>query len=210
MIIVDTITEIIDNLPLLIKYATNGFVFLSVFHFVLGKSNENNEVKIISSIFVSYILNCFYDTISINCFPNFVSNYPLLYFISTIIISIALAFLFGSLAKCERINNLISKTSGATLHKNFWCDVLKPGVWYRVHIKDSDVQYEGMFKTIEEDARCPFIEFKQYRIIDTDDGETVSNFNPFAKDNDIEPGETHSIIINMEEVDYIQVIDTRK
>lgn len=67
-----------------------------------------------------------------------------------------------------------------------------------------------MFKTIEEDARCPFIEFKQYRIIDTDDGETVSNFNPFAKDNDIEPGETHSIIINMEEVDYIQVIDTRK
>lgn len=125
-------------------------------------------------------------------------------------ITSVIAAVFGRIAKSEKFNALLIRLFGITLHKNFWYDVLQPGVWYRVHIKDSDVQYEGMFKTVEEDTHCPFIEFKQYRIIDIDSGEIISNFNPFAKDNNVESGEEHSIIINMEEVDYIQVIDTRK
>ena len=137
-------------------------------------------------------------------------KHPVAYLITTTIITIGVSFALALVAKKKEFNEwlLFKSPIHRSFSKNFWSDVIDDGAWYRVHIKESNYYYEGQIVMVEENEHCPFIVLGAYRVLKVDSYNVIKNYNPFIINNDLSSNETRSIIINTEEVDYIEVIKT--
>lgn len=82
-----------------------------------------------------------------------------------------------------------------TPNKNIWDDILEPGIWIRVWLKDSSKSYYGQIKFIEDYEREPIIVLEYYQFLDGDASVLI--------DNTSEPGRT--VMLNLSQFERIEL-----
>lgn len=211
MINIDDVIKLIENLPLLMSYIVPGYCALVTYRFLMGKSYSTDKNRLIESIVISYLSKLTIGTLCNKWEAINEEEHIYRFTIVLVIVSVLISAIYGFICKCEKVNEVLLRSIiGRSFNENFWADVMKQGVWYRVHLKNGDVVYEGQITKMEEQCRTPYIELSAYRVLNKEQNRELANYNQFSKRNMLQKGEKRSIIINTASIDYISVIDTRE
>lgn len=188
------------------SYLVQGFCFISVFFFITKDSGERIKSSLLlPSVATSYILKLIYDKTIILLLDNFIKiNFnSSWYYIGLILFSIVLAYLFGIFVLSKPFNLILEKLNvPRSVNSNFWLDIYNEGTWLNVYLKGQDFNVLGQVKYIEENQRNPYVCLCKYSIYNKDTGEE----KPLV----IQDGEEHSIILELKDIEYIKVIDSKK
>lgn len=147
-------------------YMVQGYVFISVYNFILCKTSELNHL-FFKSVVASYILKVVFDSI-LMAIPNFEVNgigyVPLLFIFSTVC-----GYVCALIFKSEKINDLLLKIGvDRTVNDNIWRDVIKKYTWVLYYCKSTKLVYYGQYKYGEEFGSEPIIALIRYQVMDLD------------------------------------------
>ncbi len=188
------------------SYLVQGFCFISVFSFITKDSGERVKSSLLlPSVATSYILKLIYDKTIISLLNNIIktNSDSAWYYIGLILFSIILAYLLGIFVLSEPFNLILEKLNiPRSVNSNFWLDIYKKGTWLNVYLKGQDVNILGQIKYIEENQRNPYICLSEYSIYDKDTGD--------KRIITVKENEEHSIILELKDIEYIKVVDTKK
>ena len=188
------------------SYLVQGFCFISVFSFITKDSGERIKSSLLlPSVATSYILKLVYDKTIISLLNNVINIDfdSAWYYIGLILFSVLLAYVLGIFVLSKLFNKLILKLNiPRSVNSNFWLDIYNEGTWLNVYLKGQDFNVLGQVKYIEENQRNPYVCLCKYSIYNKDTGEE----KPLV----IQDGEEHSIILELKDIEYIKVIDSKK
>ena len=193
---------------MILSYVIPGFCVITAYLFVMGQNYGATKSRLLQSIVVSFFCKSTIGTlVSKIDFLN-ETKHSTRFVVALSIVSMIVATLIGIICKSKKVNNiLLNSLIGRSFNQNFWVDVVQAGFWYRIHIKDSDVVYEGQITKVEEQCRTPFVELSGYRVFNLEQTKELKNFNHEHKNCSLPKNEERTIIINTELVDYIVCID---
>ena len=161
------ITDLIKNIPELLNYFVPGYIFISIYNFMLLKKanvQESNFI-ILKSIAISYILKTLYDKIITQWEIEvlYVEIDPLLNVTILLFISLILGYLLGLIGYSPVANKFLLRFGiHRTVKENIWANVLKKGHYIRVFKKDYSKSYCGQCTFYENDTREPIIVLSRY------------------------------------------------
>lgn len=91
------------------------------------------------------------------------------------IVSAFLGILVGKIISHRWFNNLLHTLHiGRTTNENIWDDVIKPGVWLRIFMKDGS-SYLGQYRHGEPFKSEPIIVLETYQKLDKDGDVVIDN-----------------------------------
>ena len=199
------ITDLINNIPELLNYFVPGYIFISIYNFMLLKKanvQEGNFI-ILKSIAISYILKTLYDKIITQWEIEvlYVEIDPLLNVIILLFISLILGYLLGLIGYSPVANKFLLRFGiHRTVKENIWANVIKKGHYIRVFKKDYSKSYCGQCTFYENDTREPIIVLSRY-VIYNDNAEVICDYS-----ND----DTASIVLNLKDFERVDVFDQTK
>ena len=162
------IITLIDNLPSVLTYLVQGYIFISVFSWIVfqKKSNDIDHI-VLRSIAASFVLKTVYDGILAVVRLDIQDSST--YLIILIVCSTIGAYLLAVLCNTTWFNGLLLKIGiKRTVNSNIWNDVIKTDVWVRVYLKSNpELTYLGQYLYGEEFEREPIIVLANYQLIDT-------------------------------------------
>lgn len=153
MILIDWITELINNIPTLLDYIVLGYIFLSAYYWTSFIKFENSKIFIVKSIVISYILKNFYKATILCLVPKKLItsiHITILLYIITLILGLGLGRIFHTVWFGDL---LIKLNLGRTLNSNIWDDIFKSGMILRIYMKDGS-SYIGQYCKSEEHTRA--------------------------------------------------------
>lgn len=162
MILIDWITELINNIPTLLDYIVLGYIFLSAYYWTSFIKFENSKIFIVKSIVISYILKNFYKATILCLVPKKLItsiHITILLYIITLILGLGLGRIFHTVWFGDL---LIKLNLGRTLNSNIWDDIFKSGMILRIYMKDGS-SYIGQYCKSEEHTREPLILLTNYQ-----------------------------------------------
>lgn len=86
--------------------------------------------------------------------------------------------------------------SSRTANENIWDDVMEPGIWMRVWLKDSKKSYLGQIKYIEDYEREPIIVLEYYQFLGEDSEVLIDNSEDCNR----------TVMLNLSEFERIELI----
>ena len=199
------ITDLIKNIPKLLNYFVPGYIFISIYNFMLLKKanvQESNFI-ILKSIAISYILKTLYDKIITQWEIEvlYVEIDPLLNVTILLFISLILGYLLGLIGYSPVANKFLLRFGiHRTVKENIWANVIKKGHYIRVFKKDYSKSYCGQCTFYENDTREPIIVLSRY-VIYNDNADVICDYS-----ND----DTASIVLNLKDFERVDVFDQTK
>lgn len=199
------ITDLIKNIPELLNYFVPGYIFISIYNFMLLKKanvQESNFI-ILKSIAISYILKTLYDKIITQWEIEvlYVEIDPLLNVTILLFISLILGYLLGLIGYSPVANKFLLRFGiHRTVKENIWANVIKKGHYIRVFKKDYSKSYCGQCTFYENDTREPIIVLSRY-VIYNDNADVICDYS-----ND----DTASIVLNLKDFERVDVFDQTK
>ncbi len=192
------ISDLINNIPNILSYIMQGYVFLVIYYWITFKDNNDLKNLIIKSIAVSYILKNIFDWVCIKTELSFTDETH--YTICLVFSSAIAGFLIGEISTQGWFNFVLNKVHiGRTTNPNIWNDAIKQYTWLRVFMKDG-TSYLGQFLYGEPFKSEPVIVLATYQKLDTDAS--------IIFDHSDDPNEF--IMINTKNFDRIEIIYTDK
>lgn len=185
--------DVIQNLPDVLTYIVPGYIFVFIYRYILYKDDDSAEhisYVVWNSIVISFILRVIFDAVV----PFASTSYRCL----LLIIFASAGGYFGAkmipskFARTVRCFLGITRTS----HKNIWDDILEPGLWLRVWLKDSGKSYLGQVRYIEDYAREPIMVLERYQFLD-DDAKPLFDHSADAK---------RAVVINLSAFERIEIV----
>ncbi len=173
MIIIEWITDLINNIPEIISYIVYGYIFLVAYYWISFKDNKDFNNLLIKSIAISYLLTSIYNILIEKYNIVFVNAYykVVIYFV----ISALLGFIIGKIISHRCFNLLLHKLHiGRTTNENIWDDVIKPYTWIRIFMKDGS-SYMGQYRYGEPFNREPIIVLATWQKLDKDVDVIIDN-----------------------------------
>lgn len=173
MIFIDWVNELIENIPEIISYIVYGYVYLVAYYWISFKDNKDFKNLIIKSIATSYLLTTLFDTV-ISKFDIVIKNeYHRV--IGYFLFSAILGLVIGRLISHRWFNLLLHKLHiGRTTNENIWDDVIKPGTWLRVFMKDGS-SYLGQYRYGEPFKSEPIVVLATYQKLNKDTDIVIDN-----------------------------------
>lgn len=164
--------QLIDKIPELLIYMVQGYIFISIYNFMLFKKNELDHV-FFKSVVVSYILKIIFDSI-LSVVPcgqvNGAGYIPLLF-----LFSVASGYGCARLSKTEKVNRFLLLIGiRRTVSPTIWEDVIEPYTWVMYYCKSRELVYYGQFKYGDENGSEPIIALVRYKVMDLD-GNTIED-----------------------------------
>ena len=178
MIFID-ITILVNNLPIIMLYMAQGYVFLTVYSFMRFKQNELNHL-FFKSVIASYILKIIFDwlfikkTVTENVVIKTIrlvnAGYESpVYCILLLAFSALLGIFLAYVTQSNKFNRLLLKLKvKRTTNQSIWDDVIEPNCWIMIYLNSTESVYFGQFKYGEEFARKPLVVLEHYKIMDLD------------------------------------------
>lgn len=201
----DWITVLIDRINEILLYIVPGYIFISIFDFILFKEKSNNEdnhsnLIILKSIALSYFLKLFYDKIITLFFPKYSIKY-FLYMVISVIVSSILAYLLAIFLQSKILKKILRKIRiRRPINSNIWLDVVSDGCWLRVFLKDEQKSYLGICILHESHKNEPIVVLTKYQILNEYE-EVVCDY---SNDN------TRKIVLNLKDFERVEVVDAPK
>lgn len=199
---INWITDLIRNIPELLNYFVPGYIFISIYDFILLKKNNYQETNltIFKSVTISYILKTLYDKIitkwEIEVLYREID--PLLNIIILLFMSTILGYLFGLIGYSSIINKLLLKIGiHRTVKDNIWSNIIKKGHYLRIFAKDYSKSYCGQCTYYENDEKEPIVVLSRYQIFDSS-AEVICDY---SNDN------TASIVLNLKDFERVDIFD---
>lgn len=199
------ITDLIKNIPELLNYFVPGYIFISIYNFMLLKKanvQESNFI-ILKSIAISYILKTLYDKIITQWEIEvlYVEIDPLLNVTILLFISLILGYLLGLIGYSSVANKILLRFGiHRTVKENIWANVIKKGHYIRVFKKDYSKSYCGQCIFYENDTREPIIVLSRY-VIYNDNAEVICDYSNNG---------TASIVLNLKDFERVDIFDQTK
>lgn len=177
MIFIKDIINLINNLPTIMLYMAQGYIFISIYSFMRFKQNELNHL-FFKSVIASYILKITFDWLFVKTMTIdniVVKSVRLLnieyestaYCVLLLIFSVLLGMILAYMTQLGKFNYLLLKLGiKRTANSNIWDDVIKPNCWLMVYLSSRELVYFGQFKYGEEFIKKPLIALEHYQIMD--------------------------------------------
>lgn len=197
---IDNINEIIDALPNVLNYLVPGYIFITIYDFIMFKSYSFHTSKVFPSIICSYVIRILSKIIANILLPNMSDT---LFFALTIILGVGSALLITFILNRKSVKKFMIKTTNRTINTNIWRDMLGDDSWYRLHLENEDYMIEGQIRYYEENAHTPYIELQAYRILDKNE-DIIKNYIDYVEDNDLGSEKERTLIIEMTKVKYVE------
>ncbi len=163
------IFTLIEHLTEFLLYVVPGYLFLSVYRYILYK-DENTVSQtaniLLNSVIASFVLFPLYNGLLFFAHLTWeTSDY--LYLIYVFCFSVLAGYVSVKIVTSHKISEAFTLFRiSRTIHQNIWDDVLKPDMWVRIWLKDSDKSYYGQVKYRENYGREPLIVLEYYQFLD--------------------------------------------
>lgn len=171
----ETVEAIVNQLPVIMNYFVEGYIFLAIYRFIAFKQEKSTEkYSLLKSVVVSAVIKSIFDCIPVTAkLDNFYT--PVLCLICAI-----LGFLCGKLIRNKMLNNILSFLKiQRTPNENIWDDVIKDGqnCWVCLRSpKIDNLRYLGVFRYGEEFKSEPIIALSNYQILDAN-GKVLADYS---------------------------------
>lgn len=153
------IPSILLELPRFLSYVVPGYIFLSVYNFVTIRKTEISH-KLVSGVIASYIIVSLFNLINhilVCAFGEVVGGEPL-YYVGLMAFSFIIAFVLGLIARTKKTRAFLDKIGiEATFSNSIWDDVVQPGSWVVLYMRDTDDVFYGYYEYIQDHADKPLI-----------------------------------------------------
>ena len=140
----DWILVLIKNIDTLVFYFTPGYICIYLLKLFRGKGRDDNNIIIIKSLVVSYVLQLLYKTVFKVNNINEIKHY-----IGVMLISIISSYLFYIALKMGIIDVIsrflqINRSTSSNIVDG--CIDTKYGTWVTVYMKEDKVIYQGQMR----------------------------------------------------------------
>ena len=202
-----TLTELINDMPLILTYVVPGYVGVLTYNFTALKTHTINKYKIVSAVSLGYLLRI---VLCLFFSEEQIDSHPYRVMIAMSFMAVVISYVFGRFIISKAFYK-ITHFFGIkrTIYQNFWYDIKQPDTWYRVYMKDKDYYYEGQITLMEENQHFPFIRLSVFCIIDSKTDEDIHNYNQFTKNYEGGKNEIYSVILNTQDIDSIVMIEDK-
>lgn len=195
------VLDFATNIPFFLIYVVPGYLFLSVYRFVLSK-DENTPAQtsylLLNSIIASFVLKTLYDIPLNQCLGHSSDETAGLYLVGILAMSVCAGTIAANAARSPRLLEIFQKIGfNRTLSENVWDDFLEGGQWLRIWIPDSDRSYYGQIAAMENYSREPLILLKNYQFLDDDATVLIDN----------SADETRTVLLNLSKFERVEIVD---
>ena len=192
--------DIINNMPEFLSYVVPGYIFLTLYQYILfkdEKASEQTAAILLNSLVVSFIIKTAYDGLY-NMVIGSESINTTGYFLGITGLSVILAYCASQIVKSKTFT-VVKRLLGVnrTVNDNLWDDIYQPGIWIRVWLPDSSNSYYGQIKLLETYSREPLVLLEYYQYLDK-----------YAKpivDNTDDPKRT--VLLNLSQFERIEIVE---
>lgn len=148
----------------ILLYLTSGYVFLFVFDFVCGFTDEKTyQFALLKTIVCGYMLTQVY-----NILPFFASK-RIIDVLTFVILCIPAGYVLGRIYTSYKFEGILRKLKiFRSVYNNVWDDIIetKYSVWIRATFIEKNEDIYGRVFAVEDNARHPLIELVEYEICD--------------------------------------------
>lgn len=195
------VLDFVKALPEFLTYIVPGYIFLAVFQYILYKDQDfktQTTSVVLSSLVISFIIKSGYDAVLYNL-PNVSLTIGSQgYLIWICVLSSILGFVIAKLVSCEHLGFVCDVLHiDRTIHENIWNDVMKPDLWVRVWLRDSNKSYYGKVRYHENHGREPIIVLEYYQFLGDDAQVIVDNTNDPKR----------SVMLNLSQFERIELAE---
>lgn len=195
----EIISQILENIPVLLQYYLPGLWTITVFKYFCSKEIQTESQTILACV-VSYVLLSFSDLLSNVRFLRFIKNSVLGKSGISIILGTLLALLISSVFCAEWFSGVMVKLFHKTPNDNIWRDVLDltHGSNLKLYIRDADYYIIGHHRNIEEKGNDSWIVLTEFIKYSKNDNQAIETHKGEEKD---------MIAIRMSDVEYAEIFN---
>lgn len=177
-------------------YFVSGFIFITVFNFIVSNKNPNDYKNIImKSLIVGYILTLFYHIV-----PSITNNNQYIDITIFLLLCVVSAYFGGRLYNGNCMRELCKKLKiRSTVNEYIWYDIEDHGdnpLWVKATIIDQGIVIIGQLVIVEEYQRNPMLVLNRY-IIEDFSGNIVEDNDDVL---------TKRILIDTQKCDRVELI----
>lgn len=193
----DTLKDLINNIPDILQYFVSGYIFISIFCWIASKK-VNFTLQIIWSLIISFTITSFINAINISFLKcDFLNNIWGVTFLS-IVLSTILAFIFGKIFRNKKFADKIVTQFGISLYGTIWENVItQKSAYLKIFLKEKKYYFQGSFYHIEDKDDKSWICIKQYQKCNMKDEVIYSQENTTNV----------NLVLKLSDVDYIELWD---
>ena len=175
----NTIIDIVNQLPSIMLYFVEGYIFITIYKFITAKDKEvDTQHILLKSVVASFVLRSAFDfVLTLFSIKMPVDNF---YILTLCVLSALVGYIFAKLVSSQWFSSvLFSIGIQRTPNKRIWDDVIKDkqNCWVCLQSRRKDnVKYLGMCRYIEEYEREPIIALSYYQIVDNE-GNVVADYS---------------------------------
>lgn len=196
VLLINIITNLINELPNIIESIMYGYIFLFIYRWVSQRDVTNTKYTVIVSVILNYILVTIYGYVDKYAPFSYISINPV---IKHAIYSFLLGFIIGMILRSDSYNEILRDLGvGRDTICNIWDNVVKDGTWLRVYTKDPNISYLGQVVKSEPLKENPKIILFKYQVLGKD-GQVID---------DCSKNEDEQVIINTDDFDRIEITYT--
>ena len=195
----ETISQILENIPVLLQYYLPGLWTITVFKYFCSKEIQAESQTILAGV-VSYVLLSISDLLSNIPFLGFIKDSVLGRSGISIILGTLLALLVSSIFCAKWFSGVMVKLFHKTPNDNIWRDVLDltHGSNLKLYIRDADYYVIGHHRNIEEKGDDSWIVLTEFIKHSKDDNRVIETHDGKEKD---------MIAIRLSDVEYAEIFN---
>ena len=153
-------------------YVVPGYLYLSVYRYVLYKDKDTPTQTahiLLNSIIASFVLKTSYDCVIYRTFGWTYENSGYKYLFFILLVSLVLGFISARIITAGWLSTIFMEIGlYRTVSENVWDDVVKPDIWARIWLKDSDKSYYGQIRFMDNYEKEPIVVLENYQFLDGD------------------------------------------
>lgn len=198
----DSITDIVKQLPTIMLYFVEGYIFVSTYKFIASKDKAiETKYLLLKSVVISFVIKTLFDC-SCSLFGiSFTSDS--IYTLVLCALSVVLGYVCGKIVIAEWFHKvLFSLGVQRTPNQNIWDDVIgeRQNCWVCLQSKQKEnIKYLGLCSYIEDYEREPIFALKYYQVLNNK-GEVVADYS----DSD------NVIVLNTKDFERIDIFYDKK
>lgn len=194
--IIITIKELVNNLPLILEYFVPGFIFAIVYQFLTSKNFKNVGFITIACIVSSVIIKNILATLHLYIFPSVVfSNEAKV--IITCIFAILISIGCAKISELKIVNKGFSLLSHKSIYNDVWRDVIDYKLGTTLIIYSKNEMIIGKLWVHEEKGLDSWFVLRDYIIVNMETNETLES-DSFEESKS-------TIAINLKNIEKIEI-----
>lgn len=191
------IQQIINIIPSILQYFVPGYIFLTLYNWIMSKTSADNQ-KMIGSCVISFISISIIKALNSYLLKwNKLDTNIWIGAICSIFLCSIVSILFAKLFSCKKVDRFINEIFSVSLHKEILDSLIDKSANIKIYFKNKDYYFIGHLNSYSIEKGETMICVSQQIKYDFNDNEIYSQ----------ESTPNAYLLFNLKEVDYIEIFD---